>query len=113
MGKISDKQEMKKVYRENHIFALPSKSETFGLVYIEAISQVLPIIYLKNESVDGMFMSKVGEKSIDPKVHSLMKSLVGISDDYKNIDLFKVNFSHFSWSYISSKYYEIYKQYLV
>jgi glycosyltransferase involved in cell wall biosynthesis len=32
-----------------------SKPETFGLVYIEALSQGLPIIYTKGEGVDGYF----------------------------------------------------------
>ncbi|WP_422080647.1 glycosyltransferase [Ulvibacterium sp.] len=109
-GKIMDKSKLKKVYRENHIFALPSKSETFGLVYIEALSQGLPIIYLKNESVDGMFSSKVGNRLANPKISTLMKSLLEISKEYNHIDLSEIDFGDFAWPNISSKYFEIYKQ---
>lgn len=108
-GKITDKNELKKVYRDNHIFALPSKSETFGLVYIEALSQGLPIIYLKNESVDGMFKSNVGNPAVNPNISSLMKSIQKTFDDYSNIDLSEINFEEFSWFDIGKKYNEIYK----
>ena len=33
-GKITDLEEMKNLYRANRIFVMPSKSETFGLVYV-------------------------------------------------------------------------------
>ena len=32
---------------------MPSTGETFGLVYIEALSQSLPIIYTKGDGVYG------------------------------------------------------------
>jgi glycosyltransferase involved in cell wall biosynthesis len=38
-GKITDLEKMKNLYRANSIFVMPSKSETFGLVYLEALSQ--------------------------------------------------------------------------
>lgn len=34
---------------------MPSHKETFGLVYAEAMSQGLPIIYTKNQGFDGQF----------------------------------------------------------
>lgn len=36
-------------------FAMPSKRESFGLVFIEALFAGLPIIYPRNASVDGYF----------------------------------------------------------
>jgi glycosyltransferase involved in cell wall biosynthesis len=38
-----DKNELRK-YLEFHYFTLPSKSETFGLVYVEALCK-LPILF--------------------------------------------------------------------
>ena len=37
------------------IFILPSIHETFGLVYAEALSQGLPIIYTRGQGFDGHF----------------------------------------------------------
>ena len=49
------KDELLKEYRLNDIFVMPSKTETFGLVYAEAMSQGMPIIYTKNQGFDGQF----------------------------------------------------------
>lgn len=40
---------------------MPSYHETFGLVYIEALTQHLAIVYTKGQGVDGMLDSSVGE----------------------------------------------------
>ena len=42
-------------YRQNDIFILPSKKESFGLVYAEAMSQGLPVIYTKGQGFDGQY----------------------------------------------------------
>ena len=41
--------------KEHQIFAMPSFNETFGLVYIEALSQNLPILYTKSEGIYKYF----------------------------------------------------------
>lgn len=49
------KEDLIKIYRDHDIFVMPSKTESFGLVYVEAMSQGLPVIYTKNEGFDGQF----------------------------------------------------------
>ena len=49
------KEELIRFYRENDIFVMPSRDETFGLVYAEAMSQGLPVIYGVGEGFDGQF----------------------------------------------------------
>ncbi len=39
---------------------MPSRAETFGLVYVEALLNGLPILYTKNEGIDEMY-DNVGE----------------------------------------------------
>ena len=34
-----NKRDLKMLFRESHIFVMPSKPETFGLVYVEALTQ--------------------------------------------------------------------------
>ncbi len=45
-------EELIEVYRKNDIFLLPSKIETFGRVYVEAMSQGLPVIYSRGQGFD-------------------------------------------------------------
>src|SRR5699024_12238501 len=47
--------ELISIYRENDIFIMPSFSETFGLVYPEAMSQGLPVLYTKGQGFDGQY----------------------------------------------------------
>lgn len=49
------KEELLKFYHRNDLFVLPSRRETFGLVYAEALSQGLPVIYTKGQGFDGQF----------------------------------------------------------
>ena len=39
------------IYRENDIYVMPSIIETFGLVYAEAMSQGLPVIYTRGQGL--------------------------------------------------------------
>lgn len=49
------KEVLRDQYRWATLFALVSKRETLGLVYAEALSQGLPIIYSKGQGFDGQF----------------------------------------------------------
>lgn len=49
------KNELIRVYRQNDLFVMPSFTESFGLVYAEAMSQGLPVIYTKGQGFDGQF----------------------------------------------------------
>ena len=54
-GQIKDKSILMNLLRNNSLFAMPSLHDTFGLTYIEALSQQLPIVYTKGQGVDGLF----------------------------------------------------------
>lgn len=53
------REELLATYRENDIFVLPSIRESFGLVYAEAMSQGLPVIYSKGQGFDQQFQDGV------------------------------------------------------
>src|SRR5690606_10933241 len=61
-GKVTDKNELLNIYRNHDLFVMPSRAETFGLVYVEAMLQGLPILYTANEGIDGFYKAKMGEK---------------------------------------------------
>lgn len=49
------KEDLCALYRQCDIFVLASRYETFGLVYAEAMTQGLPIIYTQGQGFDGQF----------------------------------------------------------
>ena len=49
------KEALINLYRKHDIFVMPSFTESFGLVYAEAMSQGLPVIYSKEQGFDRQF----------------------------------------------------------
>ena len=49
------KEELIGIYRGHDLFVMPSFTESFGLVYAEAMSQGLPVIYSKGQGFDRQF----------------------------------------------------------
>ena len=54
-GRITDAARLREIYRQHDIFVMPSFAETFGVAYIEALSQGLPIVHSRGQGVDGYF----------------------------------------------------------
>lgn len=52
-------------YRESNILLVPSFSETFGMVYIEAISQGCFVIHSKNQGIEYLYKNEFSF-SVDP-----------------------------------------------
>ena len=108
VGAIDNRENLLKEYRSNHLFAMPSMTETFGLVYLEALSQGLPILYTENDGIDGTLDVNIGE-AVNPKsLNSITLGLEKILADYSNFDLNQINFSDFSWKSIGKTYEELY-----
>ncbi len=63
---FSKREKLKEIYKENHIFLLPSLIETFGRVYIEAMSQGLPILYSKGQGFDNIYPDGIVGYSVNP-----------------------------------------------
>lgn len=110
-GKIYDKQVLAGLYRQCSVFAMPSIHETFGLVYVEAMSQNLPVLYTRNQGIDGLFDEHVGEAVTALSTESIKKGLRKMLVnrawyDFKD----KVDFETFRWSGIAKTYQKIYKE---
>ncbi len=112
-GIIYDKDSLVKVMRRCSLFAMTSLHETFGLVYLEALSQNLPVIYTKGQGIDGLFNDKVG-KRVNPlsivEIKNAIRDILLNHDAYTNRDL---DFRNFKWSEIAEKYVQDYKNIVV
>jgi glycosyltransferase involved in cell wall biosynthesis len=100
------------IYRENDIFVMPSKRETFGLVYAEAMSQGLPVIYTRGQGFDLRFEEgEVGYSVFHNSHIEISKKIEMIIENYQRISERCVNnIEKFDWEIISDKYVELYKK---
>lgn len=110
LGVINNKEELADLYHQSDIFILPSSKETFGLVYIESLSQATPIIYVKNTGVDGYFYQGEVGYSINPKIESEYDfAIKNIKENYSEISQrCLLRSGDFSWEKISKCYKRIY-----
>lgn len=109
LGKIYDKDKLSEVMRSCSMFAMTSIFETFGLVYVEALSQNLPVIYTKGQGIDGMFDKSVGI-AVDPlnvgETKEAIKTILTHHNQYGNMT---VNFEEFDWTRIAENYKQEYE----
>lgn len=66
-GFVSDKKELLEIYRMSDVLVVPSYKESFGLIYVEAMTQSLPVIYTKGQGFDGNFPDGQVGYAIEPK----------------------------------------------
>lgn len=132
IGKVDDKREFKNIisdssteyeaactkekligaYRNADIFVMPSFKESFGLVYAEAISQGVPVIYSKGQGFDGQFAEGMVGYHVDAhKPLELCESIMKILDRYSDFSEICINASKkFRWDNLSDEYVRIYKE---
>ena len=109
MGRIYDKDKLSEVMHDCALFAMPSIHETFGLVYLEALSQNLPVIYSKGQGIDGLFDSSVGGGVNPLSVESIKEAIRRVLRNPQAYSNAGVVFSDFDWALIANKYIELYR----
>ena len=110
-GKLN-REEIIELYREGDIFVLPSHKESFGLVYAEAMSQGLPVIYTRGEGFDGQFEEGIVGFSVDDNNPvEIADSIEKICFDYERISENCLRLvDKFKWDKICDKYLELYRK---
>ena len=105
------KEELLPAYRRADLFVLPSRNETFGLVYAEAMSQGLPVIYTRGEGFDGQFPDGTVGRAVSPD--DPREIAAAIADCMERRDELSVRASElaqrFDWTGIVGQYAQIYR----
>lgn len=104
------KEELIEFLKKSDIFCMPSHSETFGLSYIEAMTQGLPVIYTRGQGIDGMFDEGVVGYHVNPKsVDDMAEKIRLILSDYEVIsNNCRALSAKFNWDYIVNEYQDLY-----
>ena len=107
-----NKEELITAYRSADIFVMPSFTESFGLVYVEAMSQGLPVVYSKGQGFDGQFDEGIVGYHVDShSAESVAEAIIRIIDNYSSFTSTVVEKSKkFNWSEIVKSYCKIYDE---
>jgi len=109
LGKLGQ-QDLKKCYSDSDVFILPSHTETFGLVYAEAMSQGLPVVYSRGQGFDGQFEDGLVGYAVDSYDEmQIVDAIKKIVINYENISRNCTKYvEKFDWSKIAKTYSTIY-----
>ena len=99
------------LYRRHNLFVMPSFTESFGLVYAEAMSQGLPVIYSQGQGFDNQFPEGfVGYRVDAHNAEALADAIERVVQNFSNIAPNTVEAARiFNWNEISARYDRIYK----
>ncbi|AWO01180.1 hypothetical protein DLD77_05480 [Chitinophaga alhagiae] len=111
LPRTSDKNELLEQYRKADIFVMPSLFETFGIVYIEAMSQGLPVIYTESQGIDGYFPEgQIGYHVNPHNVQDIADKINAIAGNYAQMAAGATQAAEkFRWCKIADTYTRIYK----
>lgn len=105
-------EEVLKHLRSADIFVMPSHTESFGLVYAEAMSQGLPVLYTRGQGFDGQFPDgTVGYAVSDRDPLDLEKKIRLVMERYGELSENCIKLvGKFDWEKITAQYQTIYQE---
>lgn len=107
------KEKLLELYRESDIYVMPSTDETFGLVYPEAMSQGLPVIYSAGEGFYGQVPEGAAGYAVDPRsTGEVAQAIVRVMGEYRQLSArCPALAGRFDWERIVETYKELYKKF--
>jgi glycosyltransferase involved in cell wall biosynthesis len=117
-GMINDKE---KYFREIDIFCMPSKNETFGISYIEAMLNFVPVIATNNDGANDIFTDRENgiliERNNPSKIPQLIADAIEEIINDKNLvekitkNAYQRVIEEFSFDSAKKRFNEILKKY--
>lgn len=107
---VRDTGRLREIYQQHTVFAMPSFRETFGIVYLEALSQGLPIIHSRGQGIDGLFAPNSVSEGVDPhsdtSLADAITRLTGRDLSIRKMCIAEAN--RFSWDSVAHTYASLY-----
>jgi glycosyltransferase involved in cell wall biosynthesis len=110
-GRVDDPGELMSIYRQHDIFLMPSLKETFGVSYIEAMSQGLPVVFTRGQGIDGYFPPGGVAEGVDPlEPDSICAALLALAQRLDGIrEQCVASAQAFNWPRVARMYADCYR----
>ena len=106
-----DNNQLLRYYRASDIFVMLSHKESFGIVYAEAMSQGLPVIYTKDQGFYSQFDEGIVGYGVNAgDYRQAVECIERIIQDYSNFSMRCLKYSkQFSWDTVAKKVAQMYE----
>ncbi len=110
-GQVSNQKDMLAIYRNADLMVVPSFRETFGLVYPEAMSQGLPVLYSKHQGFDGFFPDGHIGYAVNPKDPAdIAHKIQAVFEHYDQLSENACKAAvQFSWDRVAMQFLKVYE----
>ncbi|AXI99736.1 Glycosyltransferase involved in cell wall bisynthesis [Cyclonatronum proteinivorum] len=111
-GFVSDTETLLSYYRNAHVLVVPSHIETFGVAYVEAMSQGVPVVYTRNQGFDGFFPDGTYGHAVSANDPGEMASaILKIMDNYAHYAQNAYEHApHFGWKSSIDKFEALFRE---
>ena len=105
-----DKEPLLLEFRDSDIYIMPSHTETFGLVYAEAMTQGLPLIYTKGQGFDKQFEDgTVGFPVNSHSIEEIKNAILRVANNYNRVTESSIYLcERFKWSSVATSLTKVY-----
>lgn len=110
VGSVHSKERLADHYRRAHALVVPSFSESFGLVYGEALTQGTPVIFSRGQGFEGWFPDGHCGYGVDPRSTSdLMEKIVLVQKNHGSLSMnAPLAARRFDWRDVSQRHAALY-----
>jgi glycosyltransferase involved in cell wall biosynthesis len=114
LGRISDRVQLRALYCSHDVLVMPSFRETFGLTYIEALSQGVPVVHSRGQGIAGYFAANTVAAAVDPTdAQSIVKGVLDVAARLPAVrDVCRCEARRFDWRQIGQTYRDTYRSIL-
>ena len=111
LGVAHDMEAMKRFYSGVDVLLVPSSAETFGMVYLEAMSQGVPVLYTRGQGFDGQFPEgEAGYSVVCGDIKQQAQMLAEITRDYADRSARCIERAkEYAWPLLAKKWMELYQ----
>ena len=111
VGAVRGMDAMKAFYADCDLLLVPSGAETFGMVYLEAMSQGLPVLYTKGQGFDGQFPEGTAGYAVPcGDVAAQAEALCRVAEHYAAMSREAVNRAkQFAWPLVAKTWKDLYE----
>lgn len=110
-GRLGGIEALKAFYDRSTLFLMPSGRESFGLVYLEAMSRGLPVFFTRGQGFDGVFPPGTNGAAVDPRDPAGMaRAMAEVLGRYQAVSRWNLEAVRpFAWPQVAGRYFDLYE----